>query len=114
MPPVDLDVLRALTVVCRQGSISRAADSLARTQSALSMQIRRLEDLMDCALLHRTGRGVVPTHQGEIFLGYALRILALSEEAHARLHGPDLNGTIRIAMPEEIALVTLPRVLGQF
>lgn len=111
---LDLDLLQGFVSACRLGSVSRAAVALCRTQSALSMQLRRLEDLVGSTLLHRNGRGVTPTAAGELFLGYALRILALSEEAHARLHPPDLEGVVRIGMPEEVALAALPSALGQF
>lgn len=111
---LDLDLLRGFATACRLGSVSRAASTLGRTQSALSMQLRRLEHLVGRTLLRRTGRGVTPTPEGELFLGYALRILALGEEAHARLHGPDLDGIVRIGMPEEVALAALPSALGRF
>ena len=58
---LDLDLLRGFASACRLGSVSRAAGALGRTQSALSMQLRRLESLMGRMLLHRNGRGVVPT-----------------------------------------------------
>ena len=111
---LDLDLLRGFASACRLGSVSRAASALGRTQSALSMQLRRLESLVGRTLLHRNGRGVVPTPDGELFLGYALRILALGEEAHARLHPPALDGAVRIGMTEEMALVALPSALGRF
>ena len=111
---IDVDMLRAYAAVCRQGSLSRAAQVSGRTQPALSMQMRRLEDLLGHTLLRRTGRGVVPTPEGELFLGYAARILALGEEAAARLNGPSFGGTVRIALPEEVALTTLPAALGRF
>lgn len=112
---IDLDLLRAYVAVCRQGSLSRAALVTGRTQPALSMQMRRLEALLGRMLLRRTGRGVLPTPEGELFLGYATRILALGEEAVARLHGPAaLDGAVRIALPEEVALSTLPTALGRF
>ena len=78
---IGLDLLRLFVAVCRQGSLSRVAGQTGRTQSALSMQMRRLEDLLDRQLLQRTGRGVVPTAEGELFLGYATRMLALGDEA---------------------------------
>jgi DNA-binding transcriptional LysR family regulator len=111
---IDLDLLRGFVGACQLGSVSRAALTLGRTQSALSMQLRRLESLVGRTLLHRNGRGVQPTPEGEMFLGYALRILALGEEAHARLNSPDLDGTVRIGMPEELALSALPAALGRF
>lgn len=111
---INLDLLRAYAAVCRQGSLSRAAQISGRTQPALSMQMRRLEALLGRTLLRRTGRGMVLTPEGELFLGYATRILALGEEAVARLHGPSLDGAVRIALPEEVALAALSSALGRF
>lgn len=111
---IDVDLLRAFVAACRIGNLSRAADSAGRTQSAMSMQMRRLEDLLGQRLLRRTGRGVVPTPEGEVFLGYASRILALGDEAAARLRQVALAGTVRIGMPEEVALASLPVALGRF
>lgn len=111
---VDIDLLRTFAIVCRLGNLSRAADVMGRTQSGLSMQIRRLEDLLGQKLFRRTGRGVAPTPEGEIFLGYAMRILALGDEAAMRLRQPPLAGTVRIGLPEEAMLASLPTALGRF
>ncbi|RUW66205.1 LysR family transcriptional regulator, partial [Mesorhizobium sp. M4B.F.Ca.ET.049.02.1.2] len=73
---IGIDLLRTYVAVCRQGSLSRVAAQTGRTQSSLSMQMRRLEGLLQRHLFQRTGRGVVPTAEGELFLGYATRILA--------------------------------------
>ncbi|MFL6605604.1 MAG: LysR substrate-binding domain-containing protein [Steroidobacteraceae bacterium] len=78
------------------------------------MQIRRLESLLDRRLLKRTGRGVVPTLEGELFLSYATRILMLGDDAVARLHGSGIDGVVRIGLPEEIAIAALPAALGRF
>jgi len=105
---IGLDLLRLFVAVCRQGSLSRVASQTGRTQSALSMQMRRLEDLLDRQLLQRTGRGVVPTAEGELFLGYATRMLALGDEAAARLKVTELSGAVRIGLAEEVAHAALP------
>lgn len=111
---IDIDQLRAFVAVCRLGGLSRAASALGRTQPAMSMQMRRLEDLSGQKLLRRTGRGVTPTPEGEIFLGYAIRILALGDEAAARLNEPALDGAVRVGLPEEIVVASLPAALGRF
>jgi DNA-binding transcriptional LysR family regulator len=111
---IDPHLLSAFTTVCRLGSVTQAADALGRTQSALSMQIRRLEDLVGRPLLRRTGRGMRPTLEGEVFLGYALRILALGDEALTRVHGTAVDGVARVGLPEEIALTALAAALGRF
>jgi DNA-binding transcriptional LysR family regulator len=110
---LDPDLLRAYVSVCRHGSLSRAAEQAGRAQSALSMQMRRLEDLLGKRLLRRTGRGVVLTTDGELFLGYATRILSLGEEAVARLGERPASDPIRIGLAEEIAITTLPEALGR-
>jgi DNA-binding transcriptional LysR family regulator len=110
---IGLDLLRTYVAICRQGSLSRVAAQTGRTQSALSMQMRRLEGLLERHLFQRTGRGVVPTAEGEIFLGYATRILALSDEAVARLRHTEISGGVRIGLAEEISAALLPSMVGR-
>ncbi|WP_034852139.1 LysR substrate-binding domain-containing protein [Inquilinus limosus] len=110
---IGLDLLRTYVAVCRQGSLSKVAAQTGRTQSALSMQMRRLEDLLGRPLFQRTGRGVVPTAEGELLLGYATRILALGDEAVARLRQKEISGGVRIGLAEELATATLPATLGR-
>lgn len=110
---ISLDLLRTYVSVCRQGSLSRVAAQSGRTQSALSMQMRRLEGLLDRTLFQRTGRGVVPTAEGEVFLGYATRILALGDEALARVRQVEISGAVSIGVAEEVATSALPAALGR-
>ena len=110
---IGLDLLRTFVAVCRQGSLSRVAEQSGRTQSALSMQMRRLESLVGRPLLRRTGRGVVPTAEGELLLAYATRMLALGEEALARLRHAELSGSVRIGLAEEVAASALAAALGR-
>jgi DNA-binding transcriptional LysR family regulator len=110
---IGLDLLRTYVAVCRQGSLNRVAAQTSRKQSALSMQMRRLESLLDKQLFQRTGRGVVPTPEGEVFLGYATRILALGDEALARLRQTALSGGLRIGLAEEVTPSALPSALGR-
>lgn len=107
------DLLRAYVSVCRLGSLSRAAEQSGRAQSALSMQMRRLEELVGRRLLRRTGRGVVPTAEGELLLGYATRMLLLGEEAVARLGECRAGDPVRIGLAEEIAIGALSEALGR-
>ncbi|WP_019401641.1 LysR substrate-binding domain-containing protein [Chelatococcus sp. GW1] len=110
---IGLDLLRTYVAVCRQGSLSKVAAQMGRAQSALSMQMRRLESLVGRQLFQRPGRGVVPTAEGEVLLGYATRILALSEEALSRLRQAEISGAVRIGLAEEVATATLPAALGR-
>lgn len=110
---LEPQLLRAFVSVCQHGSLSRAADQAGRAQSALSTQIRRLERLTGKRLLHRTGRGVVPTTDGELFLSYANRILALGDTVAARLSERAVAGTVRVGLSDDIAVSALPAALGR-
>lgn len=116
-PPLSGDfdpaLLRTFVAVCRHGSLSRAADQAGRAQSALSTQIRRLEEQVGKRLLHRTGRGMAPTTEGELLLSYANRILALGEAAAARLRERAVAGSVRIGLSEDVAVAALPAALGR-
>jgi DNA-binding transcriptional LysR family regulator len=109
----DPALLRTFGAVCRHGSLSRAADQAGRAQSALSTQIRRLEEQVGKRLLHRTGRGMAPTTEGELLLSYANRILALGEAAAARLRERAVAGSVRIGLSEDVAVAALPAALGR-
>lgn len=109
----DPALLRTFVAVCRYGSLSRAAEMSGRAQSALSTQIRRLEEMVGKRLLHRTGRGMAPTTEGELLLSYANRILALGEAAAARLRERAVAGSVRIGLSEDVAVAALPAALGR-
>lgn len=106
-------LLRTFVAVCHHGSLSGAAQQAGRAQSALSAQIRRLEELLGQRLLRRTGRGVVPTTEGELLLSYATRILALGETVATRLKERTVMGTVRVGLSEDVAVTTLPAALGR-
>ena len=114
MSELDLELLHSFSAVRRAGSISGAAQALRRTQPALSMQMRRLESLVGKRLLNRTRRGVTPTPEGEALFAYAERILALTDEAIARVRDSDMTGGVRIGLPEEMVLESLSAALGHF
>ncbi|WP_321848449.1 LysR family transcriptional regulator [Burkholderia diffusa] len=111
---LDIDLLRSFVVIAEVRSLSRAAARVGRTQSALSQQMRRLEESVDQPLFQRTGRGVVLTHPGERLLVHAQRILRQHDEAMADLCGTGLSGTIRFGCPDDYAAVFLPSLLRQF
>lgn len=106
-------LLRTFVSVCQTGSLSRAAEQAGRAQSALSAQIRRLEEQVGQRLLHRTGRGVVPTTEGEVFLDYASRILALGERALSHLNEQAMVDNVRVGLSEEVANSLLPTALAR-
>lgn len=111
---LDTLTLSSFVAVAETGAFGQAASAVARTQSAVSLQIKKLEEGLGCTLFERTSRSVKLTGQGEIFLGYARRILELHWEAYSRLKEPDIEGEIRLGTPEDFATHYLPGVLASF
>ncbi|MCL4674593.1 MAG: LysR family transcriptional regulator [Pararhodobacter sp.] len=111
---LDLAALRALTAIADFGGVTRAAHVLNLTQSAVSMQIKRLEEALGQVLLDRTGRGVQLSATGEQLLAYARRILALNDEAVSRLTDSAYEGKIVIIVPHDIVYPHIPQVLRHF
>lgn len=110
----NIDQLRSLVTVARSGSISAASDVLHRSQSAISIQIKQLEEQMGVRLLNRHSRGVVLTREGEVVVGYATRVLSLLHEL-MQISDADLaSGTVRFGMTEEYSVGRLPHLLRQF
>jgi DNA-binding transcriptional LysR family regulator len=110
----DLDSLRTFLAVCEQGSVTGAANQLGKTQSGVSMQLKRLEDEMGVVLVQRTPRGVVMLDPGRLLRDYARRIIGLCDEARGRLQNTRSSGSVRIGMPEEVATAALWAALGSF
>ena len=111
---LDIDLLRTLVTIADTGGFTRAGERLGRTQSAISLQIKRLEDSIGRPIFDRNGRRIVLTGDGELLLGYARRILRLNDEALSRIVEPELTGTVRLGTPEDFATLHLPRVLARF
>jgi DNA-binding transcriptional LysR family regulator len=111
---LDTGLLRNFLVCTRLGSISRAAQSLGRTQPALSQQLRRLEDIVGEPLLQRAAKGVSLTAAGAAFLPYAERILALSGEALAGVPSARLSGRCSVGVIEDFMGTALPAVFADF
>lgn len=111
---LDIDLLRSFAAVAQGGTLGVAAARVGRTQSALSMQMQRLEANCGQTLLHRTGRGVRLTHQGERLLVHARRILNQHDEALADLAGTGLAGALAVGCPDDYAAAFLPHLLGGF
>ena len=111
---LEIDALRALLAIAAHGGVTRAAEHLALSQSAVSHKIRRLETALDCDLLSRRAGGATFTDAGERLLGYAGRILELHDEALAALGKKPLAGTIRVGMTEDTTTSGIARILGRF
>ena len=112
---LDPELLRALTVIADSGSFSAAAAQLGRSQSAISLQIKRLEEAVGQTLLQRSqGRVLGPTAEGEVLLDYARRILRLNDEAYGCFQQSPLAGRLRLGLPEELMEQVFPLVHGDF
>ena len=111
---LDMTALRSFVTVADTGGVTRAAGKLHVTQSAVSMQLKRLEHLLDTDLIERSGRGVSLTAQGEQLLGYGRRMLALNDEAWGRLTHDAYEGNINFGVPPDIIYPHIPEVLRQF
>lgn len=111
---LDVDSLRALKTIVDQGGVTKAAQVLALSQSAVSHKIKRLEDSIDCTLLARRAGAPLLTESGERLLVYANRIVALHDEAVASLNKRTLTGNVRMGMTEDMTSSGLARILARF
>lgn len=111
---LDIDLLRTFAAIADTRSFSRAADRLLRSQSTLSLQVKRLEEQVGKRLFDRTPRSVRLTAEGETLLGYAQQILALNDAVVARVNEPHVAGLVRLGTPEDFATRHLPQVLSRF
>ncbi|MBW9089945.1 LysR family transcriptional regulator [Rhizobium wenxiniae] len=114
LPLLDNDVLRTFVAIAETGNFSTAADVVLRTPSAVSMQIKKLEEQLKSTLFLRDARSVTLTQNGEILLSYARRMLALSNEAVSRFVMPELSGVVRLGAPDDISERLLPKILKDF
>lgn len=113
-PALDSDLLRTFVAVADTGNFTRAAERAGRTQSAVSMQIKKLEETVGAALFERGPRGVLLTRRGSDLVANARRIVSLLDETQASLSAPPLGGLVRIGIPEEYGQPILSRALGAF
>jgi DNA-binding transcriptional LysR family regulator len=111
---LDLTSLRSFVAVADVGGVTRASGFLNLTQSAVSMQIKRLEEMLGLPLLDRSGRGVTLTVAGEQLLGYARRMLDLNDEVLERMTGEAYEGTLTLGVPHDIVYPVIPQVLHRF
>ena len=107
-------MLRSFAAGMELGSFAKAAERLGRSTSAISAQLRKLEEQAGTAIFRKAGRGLALTEAGETMLAYARRLLALNDEAAAALHGADLEGWVRLGLSEDFGEALLPAVLGRF
>ncbi len=113
-PVLELNLLKAFVVVAESRSFTRAAAALNRSQSTVSMQIRRLEDLLGVALFHRTTVNVDLSSAGEGLMSYARRILTLNDEAVGRLRDYKIEGVVRLGVMDDYGTMVVPPLLASF
>ncbi len=112
--PLDLDQLQTFVAIADMGSFTRAADAVFKTQSAVSMQMRRLEERIGKPLFERDGRSNRLTEDGERLLPYARRMLQLNGETVAAFDDAQLEGHVRIGTPDDYADRFLPEIMARF
>jgi DNA-binding transcriptional LysR family regulator len=112
---IDSELLRTFVAIADLGGFTRAAEAVNRTQSAVSMQMKRLEeDVVQRALFERDGRQVKLTAEGQVLLGFARRILKLHGEVLNTLREPHMVGSVRIGTPDDYVMRFLPGILSRF
>ena len=114
MKNLSTDALRAFTTVLELGGFTQAGEYLGRTQPAISMQIKKLEQQLGQSLLIRRGQTVELTKAGQLFRPYARQILALNDEAIDQFDHELLAGKVRLGIPSEFASTLLPKIVGLF
>jgi DNA-binding transcriptional LysR family regulator len=111
---LDTDQLRSFLAIVDTGSFTRAAERVNKTQSAVSMHIRRLEEQLGCALFVKQGRGAKLTSEGEQLIDYARRIMQAEAGAMAALSRKGLRGAVRLGIPDDYAEAFLADILTRF
>lgn len=111
---LDLDQLRTFVAIAETGGFTRAGEVVFKTQSAVSMQMRRLEERIGKPIFARDGRASRLTEEGERLLGYARRMVRLADETVAAFDDTELSGSVRLGTPDDYADRFLPEVLARF
>ncbi len=114
LPLLDPDLLRSFVAIAETGSFTAAANLVFRTPSAVSMQIKKLEEMLGVTVFLRDARQVTLTSEGEQLLPYARRLLALNREAVSKFVMPDISGIVRVGSPDDYGERILPLVLKRF
>jgi len=113
-PLLDLTLLQTLVAVSQTGTLARAAARVGRTQSAVSLQMQKLEELVAAALFNRQGRAMVLNEAGLAMVRYAERILLLNGEAVAYVRGHEFAGSVRLGMSVDFEHTWLPKAMASF
>lgn len=111
---LDVDQLRTFVAIAETGSFTRAAEVVHKTQSAVSMQMKRLEERIGKPIFERDGRASKLTEDGERLLDYARRIVKLNSEALSIVGGTGLTGSVRLGVPDDYVDRYLPEIMARF
>ncbi|ONG52124.1 LysR family transcriptional regulator [Pseudoroseomonas deserti] len=114
IPDLDLDLLRCFVQVAERGGFTAGAAALGLTQSAVSLKVKRLEELLQKRVLERSSRSVALTREGETLLAYARRMLALNDEAVRRMVAPPITGRLRLGVADHFVPRNLAPILARF
>lgn len=113
MKNLPMDLLRTFVAIQDLGGFTQAGDALGRSQPAVSLQVKRLEELIGAALFNRQG-GLRLTEQGQLLYGFARKILELNDTAISRLMTPAVSGSVRLGIPNDFEVSFLPTTLSAF
>lgn len=114
LPLLESDLVRTFVAIAETESFTRAAKRVHRTPSAVSMQVKRLEDMLGTELFVREARNVSLTPAGETLLGYSRRLLRISEEAVAQFLAAPIEGSVSFGSPDDFGTRFLPGILKRF
>jgi DNA-binding transcriptional LysR family regulator len=113
-PVLDLSLLQTLAAIDREGSLAKAAQRVGRTQSAVSLQVQRLEELVSVELFDRSGRSLALTNAGTTMLAYARRMLDLNDDAIAAVRGHQVAGQVSLGVSVDFEHTWLPKAMARF
>src|SRR6476660_7462003 len=111
---LDIDQLRTFIAISETGSFTKAAEVVNKTQSAVSMQMKRLEERLERPIFSRDGRASKLTEDGQRLLDYARRIVKLNVETLAAFSDAELSGRVRMGVPDDYADRYLPEIMARF
>src|SRR6202521_1897420 len=111
---LDSDQLRTFIAIVETGSFTKAAEVVHKTQSAVSMQMKRLEERLSRPIFARDGRASKLTDDGDRLLDYARRIVKLNVEALAAFNDAEITGRVRLGVPDDYADRYLPEIMARF
>ncbi len=113
-PLLELELLRTLVAIAETGNFSAAAESVYRTPSAVSMQVKKIEEIVGRPVFTRDSRSVNVTPEGELLLEHGRRLLNMNQEMMQRFMAPDVAGVVRLGATDDVAERSLPDLLRRF